>query len=194
MTNYYPDMNKYKLAGPPIWWLRLLNDFDNSLVIVPSRQGFYYRLAQRRKLNLPAHIVMDALFNESDTKMLARYSLVPVTTILATAHWSTNMFHELAARAPWRMGGAEKVMQAVDDQDLHANQDVQKAITENITERAKDGWKLYQSKTGQRRFIDSTKQHAWDRATPGPTPTVDRRTFRQPPESPIRRTGMIVGA
>jgi hypothetical protein len=194
MTNYIPDMNKYKLAGPPTWWLRLLNDFDNSLVIVPSRQGFYYRLAQRRKLNLPAHIVMDALFNESDTKMLARYSLVPVTTILSTAHWSTNMFHELAARAPWRMGGAEKVMNAIDDQDLHANQDVQKAITENITERAKDGWKLYQSKTGQRRFLDSTKQAAWNRATPGPTPMVDRRSFRQPPESPISRTGLIVGA
>jgi hypothetical protein len=126
--------------------------------------------------------------------MLARYSLVPVTTILSTAHWSTNMFHELAARAPWRMGGAEKVMNAIDDQDLHANQDVQKAITENITERAKDGWKLYQSKTGQRRFLDSTKQAAWNRATPGPTPMVDRRSFRQPPESPKSRTGLIVGA
>ena len=94
------------------------------------------------------------------------------------------MFHELAARAPWRMGGAEKVMNAIDDQDLHANQDVQKAITENITERAKDGWKLYQSKTGQRRFLDSTKQAAWNRATPGPTPMVDRRSFRQAPVRP----------
>jgi hypothetical protein len=194
MINYIIDINPFKLAGPPKWWLTKLYDFDNSLVVVPSRQGFYYRLAQRRPLRLPDHIVADALFNESDTKMLARYGLVPVTTILATAHWNEVMFHELALRAPWRMGGTEKVMKAIDEQDLRQDELIQKEIDANITDRAKDGWKVYQSKTGARRFIDSTKQAAWDRPKPGPTPMVDRRSFRQPPESPTSRTGMIVGA
>ena len=79
-SNYVVDENRFRLAGPPQWWLRKLWDFDNSLVVVPSRQGFYYRLAQRRKLKLSDKVVNDALFKESDTKMLASYSLVPVTT------------------------------------------------------------------------------------------------------------------
>ena len=103
MTNYIPDVNKFKLSGPPEWWLRLLNDFDPSLVVVPSRQGFYYRLAQRRPISLTAKFVNDMLFQHSDTQMLAQYGLIPVTTIVATATWSPMMFQELAERAPWRM-------------------------------------------------------------------------------------------
>jgi len=194
MINYIPDENPFHLAGPPAWWLRMLWDFDHSLVVVPSRQGCYYRLAQRRRMNLPMHIVNDALFKESDTRMLAGYSLVPVTTILATAQWSDWMFHELGNRAPWRLGGAEKVIKAIEDQDIRQDAQVQAAIDDQLTERSKDGWKLYQSKTGARRFIDSTKQSAWIRPKPGPPPMVDRRTLRQPPDSSTSRTGLIVGA
>src|SRR5271169_5749762 len=108
MTNYIPGENKFKLAGPPKWWLIKLWEFDPSLAVIPSRQGFYYRLAQRRKLDLPTRVTNDILFNSSDTKMLASLSMVPVTTILATAIWSDAMFQELENRAPWRQGGAQK--------------------------------------------------------------------------------------
>lgn len=161
-ANYLEDLNRFRLAGPPRWWLHRLWDFDNSLVVVPSRQDCVYRLAQRRRLNLPDHIVNEALFNESDTKMLASYSLVPVTTIIATANWSNPlMFKELSDRAPWRNGGAEQVTKRLDA--MEAAQEAQKAkeLDDHNTIRAKDAWKLYQAKTGQRKFLDSSKQRAW---------------------------------
>lgn len=164
LTNYLPDTNRFHLAGPPIWWLRKLHEFDPSLVVVPSRQTCVYRLAQRRRLQLTESIVNDALFNSSDTRMLASYSLVPVTTIIATANWSNPlMFQELSDRAPWRNGGAEKVTQRLNEMEAEQEQKRLLAIDAHNTDRAKDGWKLYQAKTGQRRFLDRTKQRAWVR-------------------------------
>ena len=160
MTNYIPDENKYKLAGPPQWWLQMLWDFDPSLVVVPSRQGFYYRLAQRRKLSIPEKMVQDAMFQYSDTQMLASYSLVPVTTILATASWNPLMFAELEARAPWRNGGAEKVIKQIEDREFEAHKKTLRRNDERMTDYAKFGWRVYQGKTGQRTFIDKTKEKA----------------------------------
>jgi hypothetical protein len=144
MLNYIVDQNKFSLAGPPTWWLSKLWNFDASLVVVPSRQSCVYRLAQRRKLKLPEHIVNDALFNESDTKMLARYSLVPVTTIIATANWSNPfMFQELANRAPWMQGGAEKVVNRIEGQEAADETKRNMATDAHLTEVAKSGWKYF---------------------------------------------------
>lgn len=160
-VNYLVGGNPFKLSGPPLWWLKKLYEFDNSLVVVPSQQGQYYRLAQRRPLNLPAHIVNDLLFKDSDTRMLASHSLIPVTTILATAQWDNPyLFVELANRAPWRMGGAAKAIKIVEDQEFDAHLRTLKQTDENLTDRTKDGWKRLQSITGQRQFIDSTKVKA----------------------------------
>lgn len=148
-NNYIEDVNKFRLAGPPQWFLRQLHEFDPSLVIVPSRQGFMYRLAQRRKLKLPEHLVNDALFNESDTKMLASYSLVPVTTIIATCNWSNPLiWKELNDRAPWRNGGAEKFTKVVEDLDQKKEDRINADIDDRNTILAKDGWNLYQKKIG----------------------------------------------
>lgn len=162
MTNYIVDQNRFKLAGPPKWWLQKLYDFDTSLVVVPSRQDCVYRLAQRRPLNLQENITNDALFNQSDTKMLAGYSLVPVTTIIATANWSNPyMWTDLAGRAPWRQGGAEKVIREVEERELIHEGKMRLKTDDHLTQVAKDGWKYYQNLTGQRRFIDSSKTKAW---------------------------------
>ena len=147
MGNYIPDTNRFKLAGPPKFWLNKLWDFDSSLVVVPSRQDCVYRLAQRRKLRLTDAIVNDALFNESDTKMLASYSLVPVTTILATANWSNPyLFVELANRAPWRLGGAEKVINDIEGRERADEMKRNVQIDAMLTETAKSGWKYYKEK------------------------------------------------
>ena len=149
MTNYIPDHNRYKLAGPPRWFLAQLWDFDSSLVIVPSRQGFYYRLAQRRPLKLPEHITNEALWNESDTQMLATYSLVPVTTILATANWSNPLlFKDLAERAPWRQGGTNKVIASIEAREREVELRKRQATDEHLTHLSKDAWKLYRKKIG----------------------------------------------
>jgi hypothetical protein len=175
MTNYIPDVNRFKLAGPPKWFLLKLWDFDPSLVVVPSRQDCLYRLAQRRKLNLPDHIVMDALFNESDTKMLARYSLVPVTSILATANWSNPyLFVELANRAPWRLGGAEKVNQMLEDQEWQEELDRRRATGEHLEYLGKDAWKLYNKKIGVRSNMYSPTSKK-EKGPSGPTLKVGQR-------------------
>ena len=151
MTNWIPDTNRFHLAGPPAWWLAKLREFDPSLVVVPSRQDCVYRLAQRRKLALPDRLVHDVLFAQSDTKMLASYSLVPVTTIIATANWSNPlMFVDLANRAPWRMGGADRVNQMLDEQDQKRDLDIQQKNSDLQTDLAKDGWKMYLKKIGLR--------------------------------------------
>ncbi len=177
MVNYIPDTNPFHLAGPPAWWLRKLWDFDNSLVVVPSRQGFYYRLAQRRKLNLPEKIINDALFKESDTKLLASHSLVPVTTILATANWSNPyIFVELANRAPWRLGGAAKVNAMLDDQDRKVDLDKRQATDDHLTYLGKDAWNFYNQKIGLRSHMYSPRTAKRGNGPSGPTLKTDQHT------------------
>jgi hypothetical protein len=161
MTNYIPDVNRFKLAGPPKWFLIQLMDFDDSLVIVPSRQGFFYRLAQRRKLKLPEHITNEALWNHSDTQMLASYSLVPVTTILATVNWGNPiLFNELAERAPWRQGGADKVIKHIEGQEREKELRQQAATAEHLEYLGKDAWKLYRKKIGLGRSWNTSPEGA----------------------------------
>lgn len=149
LSNYLPDTNPFKLAGPPSWWLRRLWDFDASLVVVPSRQTCIYRLAQRRHLKLPEHIVNESLFKESDTQMLASYSLIPVTTILPTANWSNPfLFQELRNRAPHMQGGAEAVTKRLEDAEFGQHlKDL--AVQDDMTTRfSKEGWKQYRKRIG----------------------------------------------
>ena len=154
LPNYQEDRNPFHLAGPPNWFLHQLWDFDASLAIVPSRQGFYYRLAQRRPLELPEKVVNDVLKEQADTAMLASYGLVPVTTILATANWGNPLiFVELARRAPWRMGGAEQYEKAVIGQERQERLDAAIQQDAELTDRAKDGWRYYNKKIGTRSHI-----------------------------------------
>lgn len=155
MTNYIPDTNRFHLAGPPSWWLAKLWDFDSSLVVIPSRQQCLYRLAQRRKLSLREDITNNALFNESDTRMLASYGLIPVTSILPTANWSNPyLFEELANRAPHRQGGADAAIRKVEDQELKDEFDKRQLTDEQLTYLSKDAWKYYNKKIGLRGTVD----------------------------------------
>lgn len=151
MVNWIEDTNRFTLAKPPEWFLQKLWEFDNSLVIVPSRQDCVYRLAQRRMLNLPEKMVNEALFNESDTKMLASYSLVPVTSILSTCNWhDPYLFVELANRAPHRQGGATKVNEMLEARDQM--DEIHKAARQDemLTYLGKDAWNQYNKNIGVR--------------------------------------------
>lgn len=157
-ANYVPDVNKFKLSGPPKWWLSRLWDFDNSFVVVPSRQGFYYRLAQRRRLSLSEKLTQDVLFKESDTQMLASYGLIPVTTILATANWSNPfLFEELRRRSVHRMGGAAKVNAMLEEQEKKDELDRAAKTDEHLTSLSKDAWGMYNKKIGLRTHMWSPK-------------------------------------
>lgn len=151
MTNYIPDQNRFALAGPPTWFLRKLWEFDPSLVIVPSRQSCVYRLAQRRKLKLPEKMVHESLFKESDTRMLASYGLIPVTSIIPTIEWSDPyIFIELNNRAPHRLGGAEKAIEMLEANE--AKQELNNKFQQDdmLSYLGKDAWRLYNKKIGTR--------------------------------------------
>ena len=163
--NYIPDLNRFALAGPPAFWLKQLWSFDSSLVVIPSRQQCIYRLAQRRVLNLPEKIVNEASFKESDTRMLASYSLIPVTSIIPTANWGNPyLFVELHNRAPWRLGGAKKVNQELEEREELAAMDKRTHTDEHLTYLGKDAWKLYLKKIGLR-------SHMWSPTT-RPIPSI----------------------
>lgn len=167
MNNYIPDTNPFHLAGPPEWWLSKLWDFDASLVVVPSRQTCIYRLAQRRNPKLSTRVVNEALWQESDTQMLASYNLVPVTTILPTANWSNPyLFEELRRRAPWRLGGAQAVADRLDAEDLQDELVKQAETDENLGILSKDAWGLYQKKVGLR-------SHMWSPKTKASSPAIN---------------------
>lgn len=186
-NNFIVDLNRFSLAGPPRWWLQKLWEFDPSLVVVPSRQTCVYRLAQRRKLQLPDHIVNDALFNQSDTKMLASYSLVPVTSILATVNWSNPyIFVELANRAPWRLGGADTVNAMLEEQDWKNELDRKMQTDEHLDYLAKDSWKMYLKKIGVRSHLYSPTVKKGN-GPKGPTLKVGQRSSQSPILQPAAR-------
>lgn len=148
--NYEPGLNPFHLAGPPAWWLRKLWDFDPSLVVIPSVQGYHYRLCQRRPLDKKAKLVNDIELS-GDSKQLAQFGLIPVTTILATAKWDNPlMWNDLAERAPWRQGGAEAYEKKLDEIEQRKNIKTAEEINDRNTYLSKDAWKMYLKKIGLR--------------------------------------------
>src|SRR5689334_6995490 len=153
-SNYIKGDNPFNLLGPPGWWLDKLKDFDDSLVVVPSKQGYFYRLAQRRPQDPRARIV-GSIMKDSDAKMMAAYGLVPVTTILADAKWDNPvMWEDLRQRSPHRMGRAEKFAKMIEEREMKQQLDTQAKINQDLTDRAKDAWGYYLMKAGRR-------QHMW---------------------------------
>lgn len=151
MNNWIADRNRFSLAEPPKWFLSALWDFDNSLVIIPSRQQALYRLAQRRKVNLSEKMLQDPFFQESDTQMLASYGLVPVTSIMPTINWADpENFMELARRAPHRQGGADEVLKKIEEQEAKEALNKQLAEDDHLNSLGKDAWGLYNKKLGLR--------------------------------------------
>lgn len=155
MDNFIRDTNPFNLAGPPKWWLRKLWDFDNTLVVMPSRQDFVYRMAQRRPPDPKAKLVGD-LAADSDARMMAQYGCIPVTTINATARWDNPlMWEDLRMRCPWRMGGWEKYEALMDEQEQKKELEKAAVADDRNTQLTKDGWKYYQMKTGLRTSLYS---------------------------------------
>jgi hypothetical protein len=106
--------------------------------------------------------------------MLASYSLVPVTTILATVNWSNPyLFVELANRAPWRMGGADKVNAQIEATERDRVAEKQQHTDAHLTELSKDAWKVYRKKIGLGRAWNTTS--AQTKTGPRQAPIAVRR-------------------
>lgn len=163
--NYLVAENPFSLGGPPAYWLKALYEFDPSLVVMPSRLGFFYRVCQRRRPNFTTKLVNDIVKDDLDARMLAARNLVPVTTLLATANWGNYPLHfeELRRRSPHMMGGAAKVIQDVEAADRQQELDKALQTDESLTSLSKDAWGLYLKKIGLR-------SHMWIPSTAKPSP------------------------
>jgi hypothetical protein len=152
LPNYIVDANPFKLAGPPDYWLQALWDFDASLVVMPSKMGFFYRIGQRRNPRHDMKMVDDMRKEDADARMMAAHLLVPVTTLLSTANWSQFPIHmeAMRQRMPSRMGGHEEFNKRLDAQEAEDELKKQIAQDEMLTSISKDAWGLYLKKLGLR--------------------------------------------
>lgn len=156
--NWIEDTNRFSLPKPPAWFLKALWDQDAELVILPSRLRKVYLVGRRRRSTLRVPLVAkahDALLKKtrgSDGDLLAAHNLLPVDIIKGKigGSWSPMILQELRERDTWAAGGAEKFADKLDAQDKAREQAIRKATTDDIEYRAKDAWRSYQARTGQR--------------------------------------------
>lgn len=180
MNNYIKDRNPLDLAPPPARWLKKLHEFDDSLVVIPSRMAYCYRLCQRRMPDKRTNLVHD-LQNDSDSQMLRTYNLVPVTTIAALPRWDNPvMFEDLRQRMPSRMGGAEKYERELLAKERSVELRERADRDAMLDDVAKDSLKFYNLKRGVRSHLYSpaTKNIA-QRPTFGKAPMIKVINERQ---------------
>ena len=158
LSNYIVDSNPYNLPAPPGWWLQRLLEFDDSLVVLPSRQMNVYRLAQRRPPDPNIKLVGELMRDGGDTAMMIQHGLIPITTIVATCKWDNPlMWKDLAERAPWRQGGADAVIQHIEGIEAAKEQAIADQTGEQLDSLGKDGWNYYNMKRGLRTRMWSPK-------------------------------------
>ncbi len=151
MSNYIPDNTR--MAVPPPYFLQRLYDFDNMLVLMPSRRvPFAYVIARRRQLSagLSSKALMDSI-DQPDTKMCLLHGCVPVSLMYRTGStWDIDsVIRTLAARDMWAHGGADAVADMLEAQEAKAAADNQAAIRADLWNRSGDAWRSYQHRTGQ---------------------------------------------
>lgn len=115
LPNWYADVNRFGLPAPGEWWLKLLSEYDDQLVVIPSRVDLVYRLTRRvrreARLGLNAMIVHE----HPDTVMMIQYGVVPVTSLVRWSIQSDKVIRDLMARDTWRVFG-KPVLDAHDAQ------------------------------------------------------------------------------
>lgn len=160
--NYLATGNPFSLMPPPAWWLRQLQDFDHALVVFPSCLRACYILARRREFGLghPLEKVDRDLLRvtaHGDGDVMADHNLVFVDHLMSHGGWSTHIFAELRRRDIWAAGGAEKFNDQLLAREHQADGIERKRLIDDIDYRAKDAWRSYQARTGQRTRV--TKNH-----------------------------------
>ncbi len=111
LPNWIEGRNPYKLVEPSAWWLQLLRDYDDQLVLIPSVKDHCYRLTRRasHEARLGTR-QMATVHTHPDTVQFAAHGLLPVATVNTWAIKSDKIIRDLMARDFNRHGGAAKVL------------------------------------------------------------------------------------
>lgn len=138
---------------PPAHFLARIYDQDSQLLLIPSEQRpFSYIIARRRRV-APGAVPKDLAADlPADTKLCLRHNAVPVCLMYHTGQsWDpTTIIAKLQARDLWAHGGADKVADALEAQEDADKAKLSKDIRDDFYNRSGDGWRSYQSRTGQR--------------------------------------------
>lgn len=142
-----------KMEIPPAHFLQRLSDFDDRLVILPSRHvPFAYVLARRKQFSKGlSDKALESTIVQPDTLMCLAYELVPVCLIYKTGpSWEIDsLLQTLRARDMWAHGGPDKVADLLEEQEAAAKAKIQKETRDDIWNRSGDAWRSYQARTGK---------------------------------------------
>lgn len=158
LNNYIADENPFGLAGPPTSFLVALYRRDADLVILPGLTQPVYRLARRVKRS---HGLMTAaLGHDSETARMIRRKLIPVTTILPTTVWGSELMQWLDDRDLWKVGGADKADQLLSENDAKRAALLKKAQFDDAHVRGSSAWHAMKMRGGERVFLPGTRPGA----------------------------------
>lgn len=154
-TNYIEGRNPFKLVEPSAWWLQLLADYDNQLVVMPSVKDCVYRLCRRASREGRMGLNAMRVHTHPDTVQMIQHGLIPVSSLMVEAINSDKVIRDLMARDLWRAGGrtAEGVVKIVDDieyrEELQRRKDSRQTYTD-LDHRSGEAFRSMQARTGAR--------------------------------------------
>jgi hypothetical protein len=183
LGNFIHDNTRMEV--PPNYFLQRVYDFDNMLVLLPSRMvPTAYVVARRRQfgIGLTDKALIDSI-DQLDTKMCLLHGLVPVCLMYKVgASWDPDpLLRTLAARDLWAMGGAEKVADMLEAQEAADKAKISKDIKDDLYNRSGDAWRSYQARTG----ASNLQFHA------RPTPRKEQRSTSNVP-SVTAGSGLVI--
>jgi hypothetical protein len=163
--NWLGSANPFNLPKPPAWWLTRLHDQDEGLVVFPSALRVNtYVLARRREFSRDLHelfkrkganVARPRISPDSDT--LAAHNLVYVAHIVGgIGNWSETIFRQLKEGDTWAQGGASKVIEKIEGAELRADQRKHANLLDKIDHMARDAYRSYKARTGQRNQRSNT--------------------------------------
>jgi len=178
-------LDNVRMEVPPLYVLQRLFDFDNMLVLVPSRNvPFAYVIARRKQFSRGlSDKALEGTIRQPDTLMCLHYGLVPVCLMYKTGpSWDIEeVIRSLAARDMWAHGGPDKVADLLEAQEEAEQARIKKQNRDSIWERSGDGWRSYQARTGASsiKFSDNYKSRQ------------ERRTVETAPSSSTVASGLV---
>lgn len=171
-SNWIPDTNRFKVEQPPDWFLTGLYNYDDQLVLLPSRMRRQYLLARKRKYTVGLGDVAMLDNKHPDTNMCYAHKVLPIaplrwakTNTDAGAFTKQNLdslLDTLRERDAWArgeemgIGGGPNVRNPdaiVDSIEAFEREEACKkdrAIWQNFHHMGRDAWRSLTARIGAR--------------------------------------------
>ncbi len=165
--NWIEDENPFKLPQPPEWVLLKLWNFDERLVLVPSRRSKFrdkgeYILAIRQRYTAqePEHKAIDLSAAHPDTNMLKVRGLIPIAPLHFRngVAWTEpnvdGLLAQLKARDTWALSGGpehgERAAEAVETHERGIERKEHANLRDKFYHMGRDAYRSLKARTGQR--------------------------------------------